>query len=129
MIGDRAVVGGAVHDRRMPITNRQMAGHPFLREMYGDPYYPDVVLDRCKAVLLRLCETIESERPSDLAALYVLTRGATAEFNDLEAEFEAAGSEIETVAREVIADDFCAIASAYGFPNADSEELLAGRDW
>ncbi|MEV0687053.1 DUF5713 family protein [Nocardia sp. NPDC050378] len=113
----------------MPITNRQITEHPFLREMYEDPYYPDAVLDRCKAVLLRLCGTIESERPSDLAALYVLTQAATAEFNDLEAEFEAADSEIETVARELIAEDFCLIAAAYGFPDADSEELLAGRDW
>ena len=113
----------------MPITNHQTAGHAFLREMYEDPYYPDAVLDQCRAVLQRLCETIESERPSDLATLYVLTRAATAEFNDLQAEFEAAGSEIETVARESIAADFCLIASAYGFTEADSEELIAGRDW
>ncbi|MEU4417589.1 DUF5713 family protein [Nocardia salmonicida] len=113
----------------MPITNHQTAGHVFLQEMYEDPYFPDAVLDQCRAVLLRLCETIESERPSDLAALYVLTQAAVAEFNDLQSEFEAAGSEIETVAREVIADDFCSIASAYGFTEADSEELIAGRDW
>jgi hypothetical protein len=31
------------------------------------------VLDRGKAILLRLCERIEAERPADLAALYVLT--------------------------------------------------------
>lgn len=54
---------------------------------------------------------------------------ATEQFNALQAEFEAAGSEIETVAREVIAGDFQFIALAYGFADADVEELTAERDW
>ncbi|WP_220503914.1 DUF5713 family protein [Microbispora sp. H13382] len=41
-----------------------------------------------------------------MAALYVLTETARGEFNAPEAEFEAAGSEIETSAREAIAEDF-----------------------
>jgi hypothetical protein len=110
-------------------TNRQVAGHAFLKDMYDDGYYPDHVVDKGRAVLLRLCERIEAERPSDLAALYALTEAATEEFNALEAEFEAAGSEIETVAREVIAEDFWFVASAYGFAEADVEELIAAREW
>ncbi|MFB7588912.1 DUF5713 family protein [Streptomyces sp. NPDC056169] len=113
----------------MPITNQQVAGHALLRPLYADSYFPDHVVDRGRAILLRLCERIEAERPSELAALYVLTRAATEEFNLLEAEFEAAGSEIETVAREAIAEDFWAVASAYGFADADVEELIGGRDW
>lgn len=97
--------------------------------MYDDGYFPDHVVDKGKAILLRLCERIEAERPSDLAALYALTEVATAEFNALEADFEAAGSEIETVAREVIAEDFWFVASAYGFADADTEELIAAREW
>jgi alkylhydroperoxidase family enzyme len=80
-------------------------------------------------VPLRLCERIEVERPSDLAALYALTETATEEFNALEAEFEAAGSEIETVARELIAEDFWFVASTYGFAEAEVEALIAARDW
>ncbi|RZB14606.1 hypothetical protein StrepF001_37270 [Streptomyces sp. F001] len=113
----------------MPISNQQVAGHPFLKGLYGDDYYPDHVLDRGRAILLRLCERIEAERPADLPALYVLTHAATGEFNDLEAEFDAAGSEIETVAREEIAEDFWFIATAYGFTEADAEELIATREW
>ncbi|WP_329625423.1 DUF5713 family protein [Streptomyces sp. NBC_01255] len=113
----------------MPITNQQVTGHAFLRPLYADPYFPDHVVDQGKAILLRLCERIEAEQPSEPAALYVLTRAATEEFNLLEAEFEAAGSEIETVARESIAADFWSIASAYGFTDADVEELIADRDW
>ena len=82
---------------------------------------------RCR--LLRLCEQIETEHPSDLAALYALTGVATEELNALQAEFEAAESEIETVAREVIAGDFQFIALAYGFADAEVEELIAERDW
>ncbi|MEV5707546.1 DUF5713 family protein [Actinoallomurus sp. NPDC052274] len=113
----------------MSLTNSQVAGHGFLRGMYEDPYFPDHVVDEGKTILLRLCERIEAERPSNLAALYELTEAATKQFNALEAEFEAAGSEIETVAREVIAEDFWFVASAYGFPEADMEQLVAARDW
>ncbi|MCX4451084.1 DUF5713 family protein [Streptomyces sp. NPDC087866] len=113
----------------MPVTNEQVARHAFLRPLYEDEYFPDHVLDEGRTILLRLCERIEAEQPSDLKALYVLTQAATEEFNDLEAKFEAAGSEIETVAREEIAEDFWFIASAYGFEDADAEELIATRDW
>ncbi|WP_405493371.1 DUF5713 family protein [Streptomyces sp. NBC_00096] len=113
----------------MSITNQQVAGRTFLRQLYADDYYPDPVLDKGRDILLRLCERIEAERPSGLPALYVLTGAATEEFNLLEAEFEAAGSEIETVAREEIAEDFWFVASAYGFTDADVEELIAPREW
>ncbi|MET7638445.1 DUF5713 family protein [Streptomyces sp. NPDC005438] len=111
------------------IGNREVAEHPFLQGLYADPYFPDEILDRGRAVLWRLCERIEDERPSDLTALYALTHAATEEFNRLEAEFEAAGSEIETVARDEIAEDFWFVASSYGFADADVEELIATRDW
>ncbi|MEN8652013.1 DUF5713 family protein [Streptomyces sp. 21So2-11] len=113
----------------MSVTSQQVAGHVFLRGLYADAYFPDHVLDKGKAILLRLCERIEAEQPSDLAALYVLTAVATEEFNALEAEFEAADSGIETVAREEIAEDFWFVASAYGFAEADVEVLIAARDW
>ncbi|MFE4689998.1 DUF5713 family protein [Streptomyces sp. NPDC056749] len=113
----------------MAISDRRMAEYAFLGGLYRDPYFPDRIVDRGRAVLVRLCERIEAEHPADLAALYVLTHAATEEFNALEAEFEAAGSEIETVAREEIAEDFWSIAMAYGFTEADVEELIATRDW
>ncbi|MEU6429328.1 DUF5713 family protein [Microbispora sp. NPDC046973] len=113
----------------MAPTNQHVAGHAFLRGMYEDGYYPDHLVDKGKAILLRLCERIEAEKPSDLAALYVLTEAATEEFNALGEEFEAAGSDIETVAREVIAEGFWFVASAYGFAEVDAEELIAAREW
>ncbi|MQY08850.1 DUF5713 family protein [Actinomadura macrotermitis] len=113
----------------MPLTNQQVAGHVFLEDMFGDDYYPDHVVAKGASILVRLCERIEAERPADLAALYALTQAATEEFNELDEEFCAAGSEIETVARDTIAVDFGFVASAYGFPDADLEELVATREW
>ncbi|MFD7900914.1 DUF5713 family protein [Kitasatospora sp. NPDC059747] len=113
----------------MPITNAQVLQYSFLPGLYRDDYFPDAVVDQGCAILRRLCERIEAERPGDLDALYGLTAGATEEFNVLQEAFEAAGSEIETVAREEIAEDFWFIANAYGFPEADAEKLIAERDW
>ncbi|UDF07253.1 DUF5713 family protein [Streptomyces sp. WA1-19] len=109
----------------MAIAEQRVAERKFLRGLYEDPYFPDQGV----AVLTALCERIEAERPADLAALYALTDAATEEFNALEAAFEAAGSEIETVAREEIAEEFWVIASAYGFAAADPERLVGARYW
>ncbi|MFF9342780.1 MULTISPECIES: DUF5713 family protein [unclassified Streptomyces] len=113
----------------MTITNRKVEEYAFLRGLYEDGYFPDHVVDKGREILLRLCERVETERPVGLPALYALTHAATEEFNALEAEFEAAGSEIETVAREEIGEDFRFVATAYGFPDADPEELIATREW
>ncbi|MFC4014054.1 DUF5713 family protein [Nonomuraea purpurea] len=113
----------------MPPTDPQIAEHAFLKGMYDDGYFPAHLVDRSRDVLLRLCERIEAERPADLAALYALTHAATEEINELEREFDEAGSEIETVAREVLAEDFWFVATAYGFTGADVEELISPRAW
>ncbi|MER5936727.1 DUF5713 family protein [Streptomyces sp. NPDC001928] len=109
----------------MDISNEQVSAHPFLKALYGDDYYPEEAVDRGRAILLRLCARIEAERPADLAALYVLTHAATDEFNDLQDD----DFDIETVAREEIAEEFWFVAQAYGFADADVEELIATRDW
>lgn len=112
----------------MPL-NHLVSEYSFLEELYRDGYYPDHVVDEGKAILLRMCDRIEAERPADLSALYVITQAATEEFNQLQDDFEEAGSDIETVAREAIAMDFDFVAAAYGFADADIEELVATRDW
>ncbi|MFI7287107.1 DUF5713 family protein [Streptomyces anulatus] len=113
----------------MTITHEQLTEHTFLALLYEDDYFPDHVLDKGTAILRALCARIEAERPADLTALYALTAVATRSFNDLEAEFEAAGSEIETTAREEIGEAFWIIATAYGFADADPEKLIAEREW
>lgn len=113
----------------MTLENPTMAGYEFLAEMYADDYFPDALVAKGEAILRELCERIEAERPADLPALYALSHEATVRFNDLQDEFGDAGSEIETTARESIAMGFGAIADAYGFTDADLEELIAPREW
>lgn len=113
----------------MAITNEQLAGYNFLEEMYDDGYFPNFLVDKCKAILVNLCEQIEVDKPEGLEALYALTHPATEAFNGLQEEFEENDSELETGARECIAMDFDFIAKAYGFNDADVEELIAPRDW
>lgn len=112
----------------MPITNKAMAAYPFLAEMYEDDYFPNALVDKGKAILVRLCEQIEADQPESLDDLYALTHAATEEFNDLAVEFEEEDSEIETGARDAIGGDFAAIAEAYGY-DAEVEELTGTREW
>lgn len=112
----------------MPITNDQLKKYPFLQGMYNDGYFPDFLVDKGKAILVRLCETIEKEKPTDNDALLKLTHGATEEFNTLDQELQENDSEIETEGREIICADFDFIVRAYGF-DVDVEDVIAPRDW
>jgi hypothetical protein len=112
----------------MPVTNAAIVTRALLADMYRDDYFPDALVDKGKAILLRLCESIEQRKPADLDALYALTHAATEEFNALAEEFYEHDSEIETAARECIAEDFAFIAQAYGY-DADIETLIETRDW
>jgi Family of unknown function (DUF5713) len=111
------------------LSNQSMNSYSFLTSMFRDSFYPDALVEKGKLILLKLCAKIEQLKPADLAALYVLTNLATDEFNELQQEFYDQNSEIETGARDCIAMDFDYIAKAYGFLDADLEELVANRDW
>ncbi len=110
------------------IQNQQILSRSFLYDMEKDSYFPAAQVAKGKAILLKLCETIEANKPSSVEQLYVLTHEATEAFNLLGKEFEENGSELETAARENIGADFAFIAQAYGF-EADVEELIAAREW
>ena len=113
----------------MNLTNETLTNYPFLKEMVEDDYFPNAIVHKCQHVLIELCRAIEQQQPADLQALYALTHAATEAFNVLGEEFEDNGSEIETAARDAIAVDFMHIATAYGFEEADIEELIAPREW
>tara|TARA_Y100000815_G_C13230552_1_gene457872 strand:- start:100 stop:468 length:369 start_codon:yes stop_codon:yes gene_type:complete len=116
------------NNKQMDLKNEKLKNYSFLKEMYEDQYFPNNLVDKGKNILVNLCTIIERENPKTLQELYILTHRATDEFNDLQNEFYENESEIETVARESIALDFEFIAKSYGF-NADTEELIATRDW
>lgn len=106
-----------------------LSEHVFLEPMLGDEYYPAHLVAKGQDIFVRLRARLDASPPADLAGLYELTHAATEEFNELQEEFWDADSEIETVARDVISVDMETVAKAYGFPEADIEELVAPRDW
>ncbi|MEL7498081.1 MAG: DUF5713 family protein [Planctomycetota bacterium] len=112
----------------MAITNPKLDGYLFLDEMYRDDFFPNSLVDKGKAILVELCEQLETEKPMEAEEVFQLTHAATESFNDLQEEFYECDSEIETAARECIAADFEFITKAYGY-ELDVEELIAPRDW
>ncbi len=112
----------------MAITNPSMKGHAFLAEMYADPYFPDHLVDKCRAILERLCMAIEETKPDTDEAFLKLSHAATEEINALAEEFEENDSELETGARDCLGSDFYTITEAYGF-DIDIEDVIAPRDW
>lgn len=112
----------------MPITHPKLAKYVFLQPMREDRYFPTPLVEKGAQILIDLCLAIEKEKPKDAAALLVLTHAATERFNELAVEFEEAGSEIETAARDAIGVDVETIVKAYGF-DVDIEEAIAPRDW
>ncbi len=113
----------------MSITNPVMKSYEFLTDMYEDEYFPDFLVDKCKEILVQLCEQIEDNEPPDTESLFELTHGAVDLINALEEEFEENDSELETGAREALAEDFAAILEAYGFADADLEDAISNREW
>lgn len=116
-------------NRQQELSNETVRQYSFLKEMYEDDYFPNNLVDKGKKILIDLCWQIEQRQPTSLSELYELTHAATNQFNDLQEEFEENDSEIETGARECIGMDVDFIAKAYGFEDADIEELIATRDW
>jgi hypothetical protein len=108
----------------MSIRNKRVSDHDFLADLAHDDCYEDIFEEGVR-VLKALCEQIELVRPSDIEELYELTQAAASELNELMER----NIDIDTVARECLAEEFEFVAQAYGFQDADSEELIATRDW
>ena len=115
--------------KQSELKNEIVGTYAFLEDMYDDDYFPNHLVDQCKEILVELCFEIERTHPKDLDALYVLTHAATDKLNNLQDAFYENDSEIETGARECIAENFEFIAVSYGFEDADVDELIGTRDW
>ncbi|WP_338089482.1 DUF5713 family protein [Polyangium fumosum] len=98
-----------------------------MKSMIDDSYYPKLLVEKGQRLLVALAERIETEAPKG-NAVYALTHATTEAFNDLQEEFFEAESEIETMAREAIAEDIGFLLGAYGY-EFDIEEAIAPRDW
>jgi hypothetical protein len=87
----------------MPIENERVREHTLLKDMFADGYFPKHLVAKGQSYC-QLAERIEREAPEG-EAVYKLTQATAEAFNQLQAEFLKAGSDIETAAREAIAGD------------------------
>lgn len=98
-----------------------------LQDMYKDNYFPNYLVDKIKGEidkLIKFCEKgnynlegIQDELDKRILAI-----------NDLEEEFNENGSELETVARESIADTIYLVLKKYKI-NIDIETAIRKRNW
>jgi hypothetical protein len=77
----------------------RLRAHPWLKAMTNDGYSPPALVAKGQQILVQLAERIGREAPKG-TAVYALTLEAAGAFNELKVEFEAAQSELESVARE-----------------------------
>lgn len=99
----------------------------YLVDMYRDSYYPDFLVDKVKETIKAVVHFLETETYTTESVQQKLDE-MTDKINDLTEEFYAHDSDIETVARESIADTVFLLLEAYQV-NIDLEEAIRNRDW
>jgi hypothetical protein len=124
--GPLAATPGAARPPAAP-TRFTAAGNAYLPRMYKDRYYPDALVDKVRTQLEELVAFLEKGTPAP-DAIQVRCDAFTDAVNGLEGEFDDAGSELETVAREDIAETVAKIFDTYGV-TLDPEEALRNREW
>ena len=101
--------------------------YKLLDEMYQDNYYPAFLVDKVKDELQKVIDLLESDE-TDTEVVQETLDEAVCGINDLQEEFDENYSEIETVARECIAENVAYILAWFGIPIA-TEEAIRERDW
>lgn len=99
----------------------------YLIDMYRDSYYPDFLVDKIKEAIKVVVYFLENETYT-IESVQLKLDEMTDKINDLSEEFYAHDSEIETVARESIADTVYLVLKAYQV-DIDIEEAIRNRDW
>ena len=101
--------------------------YKLLDEMYQDEYYPDFLVDEVRDALQKVVDLLESGETNTEVVQQTLDE-AVSSINDLQEEFDANDTAIETVARECIAADVAYILEWFDIP-IDTEEAIRERDW
>ncbi|MDO3410351.1 DUF5713 family protein [Saccharibacillus sp. CPCC 101409] len=99
----------------------------YLQNMYRDDYYPDFLVDKIKARLEQLAQFLQAG-PQDNEAVQRKLDEMTLAINEIQDEFYEHDSELETVARDCIAETTEQILQAFGV-DIDLETALRERDW
>ncbi len=103
------------------------ADYQLLADMYEDEYFPDFLVDKVKALLQDVIAILETGE-KDLEKIQGIFDEMTLAINDLQGEFEDNDSEIETGARESIAETVAYILHWFDI-DIDVEDAIGERDW
>lgn len=101
--------------------------YELLADMYADSYFPKKLTDKVKNHIKQTISALEQGQ-TDAAKAQKLFDKMTKAINKLETEFENAGSELETAARDCIATDVMYILEWFEI-DLDVEDALRERDW
>nr|WP_283214786.1 DUF5713 family protein [Paenibacillus sp. HWE-109] len=104
-----------------------MVSFEYLKDMYNDTYYPNFLVDKIKAELVKVVEFLEQGN-QDIEEIQSKLDFAIHAINDMAEEFDENDSEIETVARESIAQTVEDILAFFGI-EIDTEVAIRERDW
>ena len=103
------------------------ADYELLDSMYRDGYFPDFLVDKVKELVENVITFLETgERDSE--EIQSKFDEMTLAINDLQEEFEENQSELETVAREIIAETVEYILEWFNI-DMDVEDAIGERDW
>ena len=99
----------------------------YLPDMYADQYYPGFLVDKAKEAIAEAVVFIgEAERT--IEQIQEAFDKMTIKINDLEGEFDENDSELETVARESIAETVERIIQYFEL-DISTEEAIREREW
>lgn len=101
--------------------------YQLLADMYRDDYFPPHLVDKVKAELVKVIEFLQTG-VTNLELIQAKLDEVVCAINDLQEEFDAQDSEIETVARDDIATSVIYILDWFNI-ELDIEEALRERDW
>ena len=99
----------------------------FLPEMYEVEYFPAKQVDKVKAAIQKVVDYLEKGKFTTEQVQEKLD-AMTSKINDLQEDFEEHDSEIETGARESIADTVERMLAHFKV-DIDIEEAIRERDW
>lgn len=105
-----------------------MKDYQFLTSMYSDSYFPTILVNKVKDILVELCNQFEQNPMHNIEDEFTFIDEAIEKINVLENEFYAYESEIETAARESILGDVMQIMKFYNV-KCDFEEATGNREW
>lgn len=99
----------------------------YLKEMYDDTFFPNFLVDKIKEIIQEVVTFLESGNHS-MVQIQDAFDAMTLKINAMQNEFDEHDSELETVARESIADTVDQILSYFDI-DLDIEEAIRVREW